>query len=108
MDQTAELPSCRCAQCWGLQEYGLAHGRDYGLPRSPGCGHNQPVKLSVLTFGETPENVVKLPTVVRCDGSMTCPCDSCADERAARARVGQRDTEQPWVPKPPRALRGAA
>lgn len=108
MDTTAELPSCRCSKCWGLAEYMLAQGKDFGLPRSPGCGNNQPIKLRVLTFGAEPDNVVVLPARTTCDGSMTCPCDDCADERARRLRATAGDRRQPWQPKPPRALRGAA
>ena len=109
MDTTADLPSCLCSECWGLQEYGLAHGKDYGLPRAPGCGYNGPVKLSVLTFGATPDNLVELPRFVTCDGSMTCPCDDCSEERLERVRRGGEGAGRSQIkPGPPRALRGAA
>lgn len=110
MDTTAELPSCRCSRCWGFAEWCIQNlGHDYGLPRSPGCGRNDPVRLSVQTIGPTPDNVVKLPTPRACDGSMCCPCERCCAERAERVRQGGQDAGPSQIrPRPPRALRGAA
>lgn len=110
MDQTAPLPSCRCSRCWGFPEWALENlGTDYGLRRSPGCGNNLPVRLHVQTIGPTPDNVVPLPTVKGCDGSMTCPCDDCTDDRAERVRRGGQGAGPSQIaPRPPRALRGAA
>lgn len=68
---------CKCSQCFGLAEYMFqVTGKDYGLPRAPGC---------LIT-----------PIVLDpCDGSMTCECGRCVSER--RSLQGRRRVvRQPW------------
>lgn len=55
--------------------------------------------LRVTTFDPAPPaNLVALPTVKPCDGSMTCCCERCGRERAQRVRNGVHQARQPWEP----------
>lgn len=69
---------CKCSQCFGLAEYMFqVTGKDYGLPRAPGC---------LIT-----------PIVLDpCDGSMTCECARCVSERRSRIMRPIRPAKQPW------------
>lgn len=88
------MNGCRCPQCWGLAEYmQQLTGKDYGLPNAPGCT----ATLRVLTTGPAPTSLVALDRT--CDGSMTCSCPDCEQERAQRVRLGGRDPRQPWDAK---------
>lgn len=73
--------SCRCSQCYGLREYMLQlTGKDYGLPKAKGCNG---AWVAFVVHG--------------CDGSMTCSCSRCEQERAERVRTaGLRTVKQPW------------
>jgi len=64
----------------------------------------QVVRLHADTF------VQPTPEPVPCTGLPTCMnCEGCIAEREALvARGVRRRTSQPYVPRPPRALRGAA
>jgi hypothetical protein len=76
---------CRCRECMGLAEYMRdLTGRDHGLP---------PI--------EAPLRAVPVPLapVERCDGSFTCECPSCSEERAERIRAPRVNVRQPWEPK---------
>lgn len=69
---------CRCSQCFGLAEYMLdVTGKDYGLPR---------------VAGHAPALVDPDP----CDGSMTCSCKNCSEERRRRIVRPIRQPKQPW------------
>lgn len=76
---------CRCRECFGLAEFMESIGRSSrDLPRAP--GHDRAV-LRVVTRDDVPaaEHVV-------CSGSMTCSCESCVADRAARVKRGVRPT----------------
>jgi hypothetical protein len=67
---------CKCPQCWSLAEYMTAMtGKDYGLPRAPGCPHKHPAS-----------NVVPLR---RPDPEPSAPKQP-------------HTTSQPWQPRAPR------
>jgi hypothetical protein len=73
---------CKCKECFGLTEFMRdLTGRDYGLPPT-----------------EAPLRAVPLPLspVERCDGSFTCDCSSCAQERSERVRRPPKAAKQPW------------
>jgi hypothetical protein len=73
---------CKCRECFGLTEFMRElTGRDYGLPPT-----------------EAPLRAVPLPLspVERCDGSFTCGCSSCAQERSERVRRPPKEPRQPW------------
>lgn len=71
--------ACRCPQCFTLAEYmgDLVGAKDYGLARAP--GHPEPAGRRLT-----------------CDGTLTCQCVRCTEQRALLATVGSRDRPQPW------------
>jgi hypothetical protein len=58
----------------------------------------RPVRLHVVTTGVLAESPA-------CDGSMTCSCERCVGDRAARTAHG--GGPQPWEPRPARERRAA-
>lgn len=110
---------CRCTQCWGLAEHMLEEtGNDLGLPAAPGHA-----RLRVVTAGSAChgyQNACVCPNCVArsgktlhtfqgaispeqpCDGSMTCTCTQCSQERRQRVVNASSDTRQPWQPRPAR------
>lgn len=53
--------------------------------------------LRVLTTDPQPHpNLVALPDMRPCSGTMTCECERCGRERAQRVRKGVRQIRQPW------------
>lgn len=64
-------------------------GRDYGLPEAPG---HLTVPLRVIDGPPVPDV---------CDGSMTCGCEACVQERVARLQP-RPEPMQPWTPRPAR------
>lgn len=80
--------ACRCPQCYGLREHMLdATGKDYGLPRAPGCARARGLTLA---------------NQEHCQQTLTCTCTDCRLDRTRlieeapqrRARI-----RQPWEPK---------
>lgn len=86
---------CRCRECYGLAEYMLEQGKDFGLERAPG---HERARLRVVTVaGRT----VMTPS---CDGTMTCSCERCVGERMTRVKAQRAaNRRQPWMPRPARA-----
>jgi hypothetical protein len=75
-------PGCKCREHYGLAEYMRdLTGRDHGLRPT-----------------EAPLRAVPLPLAVveRCDGSFTCECPKCAQERSERVRRPPKQPRQPW------------
>jgi hypothetical protein len=73
---------CRCRECMGLTEYMRdLTGRDYGLPPTEAPLRAVPLHLSPSE---------------PCDGSFTCECPSCAQERSERVRRPPKAPKQPW------------
>lgn len=90
MDETDTLPACspgcRCQLHFGLAEFmGQLTGKEYGLARAPLAGREH--RLKVQTIGPTPTDALPLPVVVACDGSYTCACAPCAEDRLQRHRA---------------------
>ncbi len=90
MDDTADAsacrPGCKCELHFGLAEFmEQLTGKDYGLARAPLAGQEH--RLNVQTIGPSPTDAIALPVVVACDGSYTCPCIPCRDERLERHRA---------------------
>jgi hypothetical protein len=78
-------PGCKCQEHWGLGDFMLsATGTDHGLPR--------------LEAAQTGQKVTLRP-VDACDGSFTCDCPSCAQERSERVKHPPKEPRQPWMPK---------
>ena len=115
MERTVHPNGCRCSSCYGFAEFmDQVTGREYGLPRAPGCEHAESAKLHVLTFGKLPANAVPIPAAgdEACEGddSMTCTCSRHTAERLRLVRRGGvgSGAHQPYVPRPSRSLRKAA
>jgi len=73
--------ACKCAECYTLTEFLADNGLPmHELPHAP--GHQ---RLRVLTMSPQPA----------CNGSLTCPCPTCVQERLERQRKPQR-IRQPW------------
>lgn len=67
---------CKCPECYGLAEHMLTvTGRDYGLEHAPG-------------------HTVLLPDP--CEGTLTCDCDRCDEQRAKLVSVPRPRIKQPW------------
>lgn len=85
-DSTGQTPAraqgCKCRECYGLAEYMLQSpaGHTYGLPVA--AGHDVPAVTDI--------------TRVRCDGTLTCACTTCASDRAARVKSPRPAPRQPW------------
>lgn len=64
------------------------------------CPQHHPgiVTLHILTTRPAPDNLIPLPPINRCDGSMTCDCRNCEHDRVARARLARTNVRQPWEP----------
>lgn len=76
--------ACRCASCYGLSEYLTDNGLpDRGLPKAP--GHE---RLHVVTLGAAVD--------AQCNGTLTCPCPRCVQERLERQHQLPRRIRQPW------------
>jgi hypothetical protein len=79
-------PGCKCREHFGLGDYLLAATGDaHGLP--------------TLKASETaPASVLSLIDD-RCDGTLTCECSCCENERAQRVNKPRKAAPQPWESK---------
>ena len=58
---------------------------------------DSPVRAS-LRLVETELAAENLETaILSCNGTMTCVCQSCSDERRSRVFVGVRPSNRPWI-----------
>lgn len=72
---------CKCSECYGLREYMLdLTGKDYGLKPAPGHTADAPA----------------LPGTKPCDGSMTCRCEDCENEKLELIVRRYNTVKQPW------------
>jgi hypothetical protein len=57
-------------------------GNDHGLSHAAGCAYSQQLsQLRLVRTGAQADDVIALPTALRCDGSYTCNCMDCQRER---------------------------
>lgn len=86
---------CRCVEhALGL----MAHAPDLAAYAAALARDTKPVRLRVTTIGPA-----RSPS---CDGTMTCPCETCARERAQRPALGAGPAQ--FKPRPPRQRPGRA
>jgi hypothetical protein len=85
---------CRCPEHHpGLLEYSSQPDQLLAALLPLAEKQSNRVTLRVLTTDPSPANLVRIDEMIACDGSMTCICQQCADERAARVRRGVRESD---------------
>jgi len=73
--------NCKCKDCYGLAEYMRdLTGKDYGLKRAEGHKGKEPA----------------LPGRIPCDGSMTCGCKRCSEQKQLLVTTHKPRVKQPW------------